>query len=153
MNDENFINNLNTDELLKKINLFEEISLEYRNLKEIINKEENIIESYKSSIKFLLENQNFKDNIFKLYFPSNVFINIERKNAVPFIQNKILKKTQNLNNKKSELNNIKKKLLSNIKIINDVKFLEIDIYDDFKELIEKKFKKDFGEKENSSDSD
>jgi len=145
--------NLNTDEILKKINLFEEISLEYRLLKEKINKEETIIDSYKSSIKFLLENQNFKDDIFKLYMNSNIFLNIERKKAVPFIQKIISKKSENLNNIKSELNNIKKKLLSNIKIINDIQYLENDIYDDFQELIKKKFPKEFNINENSSDSD
>jgi len=145
--------NLNTDEILKKLNLFEEISLEYRNLKEKINKEETIIDSYKSSIKFLLENQNFKDDIFKLYMPSNLFLNIERKKAVPFIQKIILNKSKNLNNIKSELNNLKKKLLSNIKIINDIQYLESDIYDDFQELIKKKFPKEFNINENSSDSD
>ena len=145
--------NLNTDEILKKLNLFEEISLEYRNLKEKINKEETIIDSYKSSIKFLLENQNFKDDIFKLYMPSNLFLNIERKKAVPFIQKVILNKSKNLNNIKSELNNLKKKLLSNIKIINDIQYLESDIYDDFQELIKKKFPKEFNINENSSDSD
>jgi hypothetical protein len=145
--------NINTDEILKKLNLFEDISLEYRNLKEKINKEEAIIDSYKSSIKFLIENQNFKDNIFKVFMPSNLFLNIERKKAVPFIQKLILNKTENLNNNKSELNKIKKKLLSNIKIINDIQYLENDIYDDFQELIKKKFPKEFNINENSSDSD
>ena len=145
--------NINTDEILKKLNLFEDISLEYRNLKEKINKEEAIIDSYKSSIKFLIENQNFKDNIFKVFMPSNLFLNIERKKAVPFIQKIILNKTENLNNNKSELNKIKKKLLSNIKIINDIQYLENDIYDDFQELIKKKFPKEFNINENSSDSD
>lgn len=145
--------NINTDEILKKINLFEDISLEYRNLKEKINKEEAIIDSYKSSIKFLIENQNFKDNIFKVFMPSNLFLNIERKKAVPFIQKIILNKIEKLNNNKSELNNLKKKLLSNIKIINDIQYLENDIYDDFQELIKKKFPKEFNINENSSDSD
>ena len=145
--------NINTDEILKKLNLFEDISLEYRNLKEKINKEEAIIDSYKSSIKFLIENQNFKDNIFKVFMPSNLFLNIERKKAVPFIQKIILNKAENLNNNKSELNKIKKKLLSNIKIINDIQYLENDIYDDFQELIKKKFPKEFNINENSSDSD
>ena len=145
--------NINTDEILKKINLFEDISLEYRNLKEKINKEEAIIDSYKSSIKFLIENQNFKDNIFKVFMPSNLFLNIERKKAVPFIQKIILNKIEKLNNNKSELNNLKKKLLSNIKIINDIQYLENDIYDDFLELIKKKFPKEFNINENSSDSD
>ena len=145
--------NINTDEILKKLILFEDISLEYRNLKEKINKEEAIIDSYKSSIKFLIENQNFKDNIFKVFMPSNLFLNIERKKAVPFIQKIILNKTENLNNNKSELNKIKKKLLSNIKIINDIQYLENDIYDDFLELIKKKFPKEFNINENSSDSD
>jgi len=145
--------NINTDEILKKINLFEDISLEYRNLKEKINKEEAIIDSYKSSIKFLIENQNFKDNIFKVFMPSNLFLNIERKKAVPFIQKIILNKIEKLNNNKSELNNLKKKLLSNIQIINDIQYLESDIYDDFQELIKKKFPKEFNINENSSDSD
>ena len=145
--------NINTDEILKKLNLFEDISLEYRNLKEKINKEEAIIDSYKSSIKFLIENQNFKDNIFKVFMPSNLFLNIERKKAVPFIQKIILNKIEKLNNNKSELNNLKKKLLSNIKIINDIQYLENDIYDDFQELIKKKFPKEFNINENSSDSD
>ena len=145
--------NINTDEILKKLNLFEDISLEYRNLKEKINKEEAIIDSYKSSIKFLIENQNFKDNIFKVFMPSNLFLNIERKKAVPFIQKIILNKAEKLNNNKSELNKIKKKLLSNIKIINDIQYLENDIYDDFQELIKKKFPKEFNINENSSDSD
>ena len=145
--------NINTDEILKKLILFEDISLEYRNLKEKINKEEAIIDSYKSSIKFLIENQNFKDNIFNVFMPSNLFLNIERKKAVPFIQKIILNKTENLNNNKSELNKIKKKLLSNIKIINDIQYLENDIYDDFLELIKKKFPKEFNINENSSDSD
>ncbi len=145
--------NINTDEILKKINLLEDISLEYRNLKEKINKEEAIIDSYKSSIKFLIENQNFKDNIFKVFMPSNLFLNIERKKAVPFIQKIILNKIEKLNNNKSELNNLKKKLLSNIKIINDIQYLETDIYDDFQELIKKKFPKEFNINENSSDSD
>ena len=145
--------NINTDEILKKINLFEDISLEYRNLKEKINKEEAIIDSYKSSIKFLIENQNFKDNIFKVFMPSNLFLNIERKKAVPFIQKIILNKIEKLNNNKSELNNLKKKLLSNIKIINDIQYLENDIYNDFQELIKKKFPKEFNINENSSDSD
>ena len=145
--------NINTDEILKKINLFEDISLEYRNLKEKINKEEAIIDSYKSSIKFLIENQNFKDNIFKVFMPSNLFLNIERKKAVPFIQKIILNKIEKLNNNKSELNNLKKKLLNNIKIINDIQYLENDIYDDFQELIKKKFPKEFNINENSSDSD
>ena len=145
--------NINTDEILKKLILFEDISLEYRNLKEKINKEEAIIDSYKSSIKFLIENQNFKDNIFKVFMPSNLFLNIERKKAVPFIQKIILNKAENLNNNKSELNKIKKKLLSNIKIINDIQYLENDIYDDFQELIKKKFPKEFNINENSSDSD
>ena len=145
--------NINTDEILKKLILFEDISLEYRNLKEKINKEEAIIDSYKSSIKFLIENQNFKDNIFKVFMPSNLFLNIERKKAVPFIQKIILNKIEKLNNNKSELNKIKKKLLSNIKIINDIQYLENDIYDDFLELIKKKFPKEFNINENSSDSD
>ena len=85
--------------------------------------------------------------------PSNLFLNIERKKAVPFIQKVILNKSKNLNNIKSELNNIKKKLLSNIKIINDIQYLENDIYDDFQELIKKKFPKEFNINENSSDSD
>ena len=145
--------NINTDEILKKLILFEDISLEYRNLKEKINKEEAIIDSYKSSIKFLIENQNFKDNIFKVFMPSNLFLNIERKKAVPFIQKIILNKIEKLNNNKSELNNLKKKLLNNIKIINDIQYLENDIYDDFQELIKKKFPKEFNINENSSDSD
>ena len=85
--------------------------------------------------------------------PSNLFLNIERKKAVPFIQKIILNKTENLNNNKSELNKIKKKLLGNIKIINDIQYLENDIYDDFQELIKKKFPKEFNINENSSDSD
>lgn len=150
------IENINTDEILNHIMKIETLSHDLRNSIEKSNKNEQIINDYKSMIQFLLENQSIKQTEFDTLIHGNVFTLMDRKGSVQYVQSEIAKLSLESKDIKNDIDNKKKEIVNNIATINEVNYLDRDIYEYVINEIEHKFKrknKDVINEENSDDED
>lgn len=150
------IENINTDAILNHIMKIETLSNDLRSLIDKSNKTEKIISDYKSMIQFLLENQNIKQTEFHTLIHGNVFTLMDRKGSVQYVQNEIAKLSLKSKNIKIDIDNKKKEIVNNIATINEVNYLDRDIYEYVIEEIEHKFKtknKNDINEENSEDEE
>lgn len=150
------IENINTDEILNHIMKIETLSHDLRNSIEQSNKNEQIINDYKSMIQFLLENQSIKQTEFDTLIHGNVFTLMDRKGSVQYVQSEIAKLSLESKDIKNDIDNKKKEIVNNIATINEVNYLDRDIYEYVINEIEHKFKrknKDVINEENSDDED
>lgn len=150
------IENINTDAILNHIMKIETLSNDLRSLIDKSNKTEKIISDYKSMIQFLLENQNIKQTEFHTLIHGNVFTLMDRKGSVQYVQNEIAKLSLKSKNIKIDIDNKKKEIVNNIATINEVNYLDRDIYEYVIEEIEHKFKtknKNVINEENSEDEE
>lgn len=150
------IENINTDEILNHIMKIESLSNDIRSLIKKSNKNEKIINDYKSMIQFLLENQSIKQTEFDTLIHGNVFTLMDRKGSVHYVQSEIAKLSLESKDIKNAIDNKKKEIVNNIATINEVNYLDRDIYEYVINEIEHKFKrknKDVINEENSDDED
>ena len=150
------IENINTDEILNHIMKIESLSNDIRSLIKKSNKNEKIINDYKSMIQFLLENQSIKQTEFDTLIHRNVFTLMDRKGSVHYLQSEIAKLSLESKDIKNAIDNKKKEIVNNIATINEVNYLDRDIYEYVINEIEHKFKrknKDVINEENSDDED
>ena len=121
------IENINTDEILNHIMKIQSLSNDIRSLIKKSNKNEKIINDYKSMIQFLLENQSIKQTEFDTLIHGNVFTLMDRKGSVHYVQSEIAKLSLESKDIKNAIDNKKKEIVNNIATINEVNYLDRDI--------------------------
>ena len=154
MSNEEFKDDLNTDKLMKSISMIEENTIKINKIKNKINENNEKIYNNKKLINYLMEHTEFKDNELNILIPGNIFEKIERKIAVQFIQSRIdISQKENIKYNE-ELNYIKDKFIELIENVNELNFVEPDIFSEIFPLIKKKFPNQFKQKnDDSSDED
>ncbi len=154
MSNEEFKDDLNTDKLMKSISMIEENTIKINKIKNKINENNEKIYNNKKLINYLMEHTEFKDNELNILIPGNIFEKIERKIAVQLIQSQIdIIQKENIKYNE-ELNYIKDKFIELIENVNELNFVEPDIFSEIFPLIKKKFPNQFKQKnDDSSDED
>ena len=134
------LDDINTEDLLSHITTIETLSSELRELKTKYENKNTLISQYKEMFQFLLENQ-IKDNSFYTFVPGPIFINMERKECVNYVNREIAKLTKENTDVKKCLQNKKKELVKTFNSINEANYLDSDMYDYLIEDIQAKFTK------------
>ena len=150
MSNEEFKDDLNTDKLMKSISMIEENTIKINKIKNKINENNEKIYNNKKLINYLMEHTEFKDNELNILIPGNIFEKIERKIAVQLIQSQIdIIQKENIKYNE-ELNYIKDKFIELIENVNELNFVEPDIFIKILPLIKKKYNIQFNQKNNNS---
>lgn len=129
---------INTEALLSHITTIETLSSELRDLKNEYEKKNKLISQYRDMFQFLLENQ-IKDSSFYTYVPGPLFINMDRKQCVGYVNKEIAMLSKESNDIKCNLQKKKKELVKVFGSISEANYLDNDLYEYLIEDIQSKF--------------
>jgi chaperonin cofactor prefoldin len=147
------IDSIDTKSLLNKITKIETLSFSIKSAKQQINEKNTIVSQYKSLLQYLFENQSFKDNNFITLIPGSIFIQLERKESVTYVQNTISALLSEVNTLKKQLFSLKESLLKLIDHVSESNYLDDDVYIEMEVDLQKKFSKVNSKNVNDNDSD
>ena len=147
------IDSIDTKSLLNKITKIETLSFSIKSAKQQINEKNTIVSQYKSFLQYLFENQSFKDNNFITLIPGSIFLQLERKESVTYVQNTISALLSEINTLKKQLLSLKESLLKLIDHVSESNYLDDDVYIEMEIDLQKKFSKLNSKNVNDNDSD
>jgi chaperonin cofactor prefoldin len=147
------IDSIDTKSLLNKITKIETLSFSIKSAKQQINEKNTIVSQYKSLLQYLFENQSFKDNNFITLIPGSIFLQLERKESVTYVQNTISALLSEVNTLKKQLFSLKESLLKLIDHVSESNYLDDDVYIEMEVDLQKKFSKVNSKNVNDNDSD
>ena len=147
------IDSIDTKSLLNKITKIETLSFSIKSAKQQINEKNTIVSQYKSFLQYLFENQSFKDNNFITLIPGSIFLQLERKESVTYVQNTISALLSEINTLKKQLLSLKESLLKLIDHVSESNYLDDDVYIEMEVDLQKKFSKLNSKNVNDNDSD
>lgn len=147
------IDSIDTKSLLNKITKIETLSFSIKSAKQQINEKNTIVSQYKSFLQYLFENQSFKDNNFITLIPGSIFLQLERKESVTYVQNTISALLSEINTLKKQLLSFKESLLKLIDHVSESNYLDDDVYIEMEVDLQKKFSKLNSKNVNDNDSD
>jgi chaperonin cofactor prefoldin len=147
------IDSIDTQSLLNKITKIETLSFSIKSAKQQINEKNTIVSQYKSLLQYLFENQSFKDNNFITLIPGSIFLQLERKESVTYVQNTISALLSEVNTLKKQLFSLKESLLKLIDHVSESNYLDDDVYIEMEVDLQKKFSKVNSKNVNDNDSD
>jgi chaperonin cofactor prefoldin len=147
------IDSIDTKSLLNKITKIETLSFSIKSAKQQINEKNTIVSQYKSLLQYLFENQSFKDNNFITLIPGSIFLQLERKESVTYVQNTISALLSEINTLKKQLLSLKESLLKLIDHVSESNYLDDDVYIEMEVDLQKKFSKVNSKNVNDNDSD
>ena len=147
------IDSIDTKSLLNKITKIETLSFSIKSAKQQINEKNTIVSQYKSLLQYLFENQSFKDNNFVTLIPGSIFLQLERKESVTYVQNTISALLSEINTLKKQMFSLKESLLKLIDHVSESNYLDDDVYIEMEIDLQKKFSKLNSKNVNDNDSD
>lgn len=147
------IDSIDTKSLLNKITKIETLSFSIKSAKQQINEKNTIVSQHKSFLQYLFENQSFKDNNFITLIPGSIFLQLERKESVTYVQNTISALLSEINTLKKQLLSLKESLLKLIDHVSESNYLDDDVYIEMEVDLQKKFSKLNSKNVNDNDSD
>ena len=147
------IDSIDTKALLNKITKIETLSFSIKSTKQQLTEKHTIVSQYKSLLQYLFENQNFKDNIFTTLIPGSLFLQLERKESVTYVQNTISALLNEINTLKKQLVSLKESLLKSIDHISESNYLDDDVYNEMEIELQKKFSRSISNNNNDNNSD
>ena len=147
------IDSIDTKSLLNKITKIETLSFSIKSAKQQINEKNTIVSQYKSLLQYLFENQSFKDNNFITLIPGSIFLQLERKESVTYVQNTISALLSEINTLKKQMFSLKESLLKLIDHVSESNYLDDDVYIEMEIDLQKKFSKLNSKNVNDNDSD
>ena len=147
------IDSIDTQSLLNKITKIETLSFSIKSAKQQINEKNTIVSQYKSLLQYLFENQSFKDNNFITLIPGSIFLQLERKESVTYVQNTISALLSEINTLKKQMFSLKESLLKLIDHVSESNYLDDDVYIEMEGELQKKFSKVNSKNVNDSNSD
>ena len=147
------IDSIDTQSLLNKITKIETLSFSIKSAKQQINEKNTIVSQYKSLLQYLFENQSFKDNNFITLIPGSIFLQLERKESVTYVQNTISALLSEINTLKKQMFSLKESLLKLIDHVSESNYLDDDVYIEMEVDLQKKFSKLNSKNVNDNDSD
>lgn len=146
-------NSIDTQSLLNKITKIESLSFNIKSIKQQITDKNEIVFQYKALLQYLFENQSFKDNTFTTLIPGSLFLQLDRKESVTYVQNTLSSLLNEIASLNKQLSSLKESLIKSISTASESNYLDDDIYNEMAVELQKKFSKSTSTNINDSNSD
>lgn len=135
---ENNDNLIDSGAILEKIQFFEQKTYDIMNSNNKLKRNSALIDNYKDMIKYLMDNQLFKESEFNAKFIGDIFMKVKRKEYVQFIQTEIAKMLKENKTEMIIYNQLKTSVIKAISSRQDVYYLNNNLKNELNDEIEKK---------------
>lgn len=138
---ENNDNLIDSGAILEKIQFFEQKTYDIMNSNNKLKRNSELIDNYKDMIKYLMDNQLFKESEFNAKFIGDIFMKVKRKEYVQYIQTEIAKMLKENKTEMIIYNQLKTSVIKAISSRQDVYYLNNNLKNELNDKIEKKLSK------------